>query len=800
MVYRNSWLAGLAALAFAFVQLNELVLPTLDGVPWQYLVLAALALGLIITWTALTYRLKAWLVVLLNAAAALVAIVRVATPETTGYFLPTTESFSVLTERLDSAQRLIRTGVEPVVPEAGVIVIVMLVLWMAGVMLSWGLLRGHPYVALLPPLVLSLQFATMDRRPTDPFTIAAFVALVALVIFAVTRDERVQTSGRMAPRGARTPATIRPGPAAAGVLGLTIAGSLVVVGVVGDSVPDDGLLDWRVDSGLPSDVYGGSLSYNPFVDIRQKLVRGSEAEAFYATIDGPTPVDQVYFRFTTLERYDGGQFRADGDSELRDFDDPTWQDPNHAFAGPTQPLRAQVQIERLVQEWLPAPAVPVAVESLSGEFAPYLEFRPEDGAILYRNRTSHGMSYAVDARIPQPDINVLATDQRTAQLSVTFRAALEDPRIADELIPTPTAGPVRPEPPNAAVFLELPDNDPNARIAQIRALAVDQTAGLETDFERGLALEAFLRTFDYSTDIDPGHSAQNVADWLLDPNSPSYRTGYCENFSTAMAVMARTLGIHSRVVLGFTPGDRTELPNTVAVRDRNAHAWVELWMPSQGWVRFDPTPRPDDVNPSTSRLTEERLDFALAPYLDVEVPEPTDTPGGTEPILPVVPPTLFPTDPGSSAQPASGGAEVPSWLVWVLGAIGLIVLLLATVPVFKVLAHRRRIRQLRNGDITSAWEDIVLRLGDLGRPIAASRTPAEIAGDVDETMEPLAAVYGRALYGPPGGIAAGDIAVAEKSLRATRARLAATTTRARRLRSWYRASLPGRPRSRRVKT
>ena len=177
MGYRNSWLAGLAALAFAFVQLDKLILSTREGVLWQYVALAALALGLIITWTAVTYRLKAWLVIAINAAAALVAIVRVATPDTTAFYLPTLESFSDLQAQLDRAQGVIRTEVGPVVPEAGVVVVVMLVLWAVGGLMSWGLLRGHPYVALLPPLVLSLQFATMDREPTGGGTIAAVFGL-----------------------------------------------------------------------------------------------------------------------------------------------------------------------------------------------------------------------------------------------------------------------------------------------------------------------------------------------------------------------------------------------------------------------------------------------------------------------------------------------------------------------------------------------------------------------------------------------------------------------------------------------
>ena len=146
--------------------------------------------------------------------------------------------------------------------------------------------------------------------------------------------------------------------------------------------------------------------------------------------------------------------------------------------------------------------------------------------------------------------------------------------------------------------MELPD-DTALRAAEIEALARDQTEGLETQYEKALALEAWLRSFKYTTDITPAAAADELGAWLLDETSNNYREGYCENFATALAVMARTLGIHSRA-WSIHSGEQTSQEGAGPwFRDRNAHAWVELWMPSQGWVKFDPTPRPDRINPST---------------------------------------------------------------------------------------------------------------------------------------------------------------------------------------------------------
>ena len=69
MVYRYSWIAGLASIGFAFWQLGGLLLPTGSGARWQLVVLSGLIIGLVITWTAVTYRLRTFVVVLINAGA-----------------------------------------------------------------------------------------------------------------------------------------------------------------------------------------------------------------------------------------------------------------------------------------------------------------------------------------------------------------------------------------------------------------------------------------------------------------------------------------------------------------------------------------------------------------------------------------------------------------------------------------------------------------------------------------------------------------------------------------------------------
>jgi transglutaminase-like putative cysteine protease len=68
------------------------------------------------------------------------------------------------------------------------------------------------------------------------------------------------------------------------------------------------------------------------------------------------------------------------------------------------------------------------------------------------------------------------------------------------------------------------------------------------------------------------------------------RVGYCQQFSGAMALLLRMGGVPARVAAGFTSGNREGASGPFLVSDIDAHAWVEVWFPQYGWVRFDPTP------------------------------------------------------------------------------------------------------------------------------------------------------------------------------------------------------------------
>jgi transglutaminase-like putative cysteine protease len=89
------------------------------------------------------------------------------------------------------------------------------------------------------------------------------------------------------------------------------------------------------------------------------------------------------------------------------------------------------------------------------------------------------------------------------------------------------------------------------------------------------------------------------------------RQGFCEHYAAAFTVLMRAAGIPARVVTGYLGGTVNPIGDYLIVRQRDAHAWSEVWLPEQGWVRIDPT---QAVSPER---IEQGIDSALAPELDI---------------------------------------------------------------------------------------------------------------------------------------------------------------------------------------
>jgi transglutaminase-like putative cysteine protease len=134
-------------------------------------------------------------------------------------------------------------------------------------------------------------------------------------------------------------------------------------------------------------------------------------------------------------------------------------------------------------------------------------------------------------------------------------------------------------------YLQLPDSLP----ANVRAKALEVTAGLDNAFDKAAAIERFLRqNYPVDTKIPPAPANKDsVAYFLFDA-----QRGYFDYHASAMVVMLRALGIPARISVGYVlrPQDRLPDTNTYAITEANAFAWPEVYFPGLGWVEFNPTP------------------------------------------------------------------------------------------------------------------------------------------------------------------------------------------------------------------
>ncbi|WP_232687068.1 transglutaminase TgpA family protein [Halobacterium zhouii] len=208
---------------------------------------------------------------------------------------------------------------------------------------------------------------------------------------------------------------------------------------------------------------------------------------------------------------------------------------------------------------LPAAAV---VQSVDG-----VEATVTGGGLLQSQATLHsGDSYVVRSRGPVSDPETLASETGTAPAEIRGR------------------------------YLQTPSST-SSRVVE---LASRITNGSTSNYAKAAAIERWLEgNKEYSLDARNGQG-NLVNEFILE-----YEAGYCTYYASSMAVMLRTQGVPTRFVVGYTPGQRVS-EDTWVVRGVDSHAWVEVYVPDRGWVRFDPTPGGERASTENQRVTSAR--------------------------------------------------------------------------------------------------------------------------------------------------------------------------------------------------
>ena len=252
------------------------------------------------------------------------------------------------------------------------------------------------------------------------------------------------------------------------------------------------------------------------------------------------PQQSLYFRGPVLSRFDGRNWTPAGE-EVNGRLQPRWYPPARLQVR-GEALRYETTLEPSGRHWLLAlDATPAKPEGADGFLSADLEWvasRPLNNVLRYR-----AAAY--------PDF---VHGPRTRERSLTE-------------------------------FTRLPDGfDPRTRrlADEMRALPAVVADGTPALIDAALAR---LREGDYRYTLEPGVYGRDTADefWF------DRKAGFCEHIASAFVVLMRAAGVPARIVTGYQGGAVNSVDGVWTVRQSDAHAWSEVWVEQQGWVRVDPT-------------------------------------------------------------------------------------------------------------------------------------------------------------------------------------------------------------------
>lgn len=619
-----------------------------------------------------------WLVLLVVALAGY--IVWVLVPSTTWFGIPTGDTLDTLEQQMRDGWHLLRTAPAPAPVTDGTKLLAVLVTWTVATVADWLAFRRHATLAAVAPaLVLFVWSSTLGTSSHQMLTVASFA--VATGVFLVVQNIAVldrRRSWLVSPQASRgrwlAPALL---------LGLV---ALMVGLVLAPAVPgaeNDPILDFA----NPGPHHNGGRSYStrvpPLIDVGDKLRARDNVEVFTVRAEQPD-----YWRIAALDDFTSDQHGGQWTLSAEGSDEVSNDLPQH---GPKDSLHQEYNITKLGERWLPAAYRPVATNT------PALVVT-SSGTLVSENDSVQGLGYTVDSALAPQGSDV--TPQQQAK----------------------TAQPV---PEDLRKYTALPDNLPEP-ISGLARQVVDD-AGASTPYAQAEALRNFFwDKFTYDISVNLGDDTDAISTFLRD------RHGFCVQFASTYAVMARSLGIPARVAVGFTQGEFAK--GAYHVSSHNAHAWPEIWLAGLGWTHlFDPTPRADGATPGGSTLPGDAGVTRVPPPASTATtlaPPSTNSPtnGGSNPNTTTAT-TLAPVTPRVSTTEHDRGSN--PWLV-VLALLAAIVTAVVLYIVAVITAKSRR-RARRRGAaeptaaVRGAWEEALDSLHEARVPRDPALTPLELA-------------------------------------------------------------------------
>ncbi|MGJ0184403.1 DUF3488 and transglutaminase-like domain-containing protein [Corynebacterium glyciniphilum] len=632
-------------------------------------------------------------------------------------------------QMMESVLGTVNSGSAPLVPTGpteDLLMVVILLMAVATVVIIVGV--GAPFGAGAVASLLLVVPTAVTGVPADRTLLLA--AGVVLVVLAWIASPRISTAGFV-----------------------SVAVAAAMAGTVVAVAPDQRDRSWN-SSVLPSPVTGSVPDVT--VSLAEDLRERSDTPAFRFSTDDAGP-----YRFTlaTLADFEDGRWlpQEDLDPEERTVDQ---RRPEPGLDSDDIPARqVTVQIDGLRSEWLPLPQSGRQATGTGGESV----FNPRDWRWTAESDTARSENTVTR---DGDRYTVLATPL----LSESLRDY--DDRSGDGGIAGGTAG-------GYDTYLELPGELP----APLGAAAREAAGGASNrarPLSLGYALEEWFRdggfVYDESAPYLPGSDPDDpyaVMEALL-----TERRGFCVHFASTFAVMARELGVPTRLAVGYA--SQASSGEETVVRAGELHAWPEILVDGLGWVAFEPTPGGAggpgpavDQSSTSSPTTPSSSSEAPAEDQGIRPDEETPPPPETDPAVP-----------GERDQDDESSGPVTMLMMTSLILVGILALLLSPALV-RVVERRVRRWRIHHGDEPArhAWAEMVDTAIDLGlvsrvrlrdRPLRA-RTPEAMVeylatiGGLDKesagAADRLAAAVSAERYGAKDQLA--DLAEIQATLAAT---------------------------------
>lgn len=579
---RLSAAAGVATMSVAIM-----LYPLFDGGAWLWGSIGAVLAVFAASWLSGRLSLPTWSAPLAGVAAVFLFLnAAFAGHKAWAIVVPTKDSIVYLAKLLGVGWADIQRFAAPVPMNRGIALLTIGGVGLIAILVDLFAARMRRVaLAGLPMLALATVPATILADPIGwPVFILGALGFTNLLL--ADGRERVGHWGRAVlvrrTRAVETP-TVRD--ATADTRGLRLSGKRIGFAAIGIAVLLPALLPPMEPvsfftfgvGGSGNGGKGNSITIpNPIANLKGQLDLPEKRTVLTYTSSDDVP---RYLRIYSLDIFDGEKF---------DMTQPTGNPDNRIENGPlpwpsglggstavtnaTTDIKISDEISKL--SFLPLPYAPRQVAADG-------DWRADVGTLMVfsTKEEAAGIEYKVTSTEPK------ATPQLLGNLPAPGGRPTVDPR-----------------------YLKLP-----VLPEGITNLAYEQTAGSDSQYEAAVKLQEFFTRrgqFKYSLQTR-GHGVSALRDFLM-----SSRAGYCEQFSAGFAVLARVLGIPSRVSIGYTGG--TKVNNEWVVGTNDSHAWPELYFEGVGWLAFEPTPA-GSIGQGSARVPAYSL------------PQPKETEGTAEP-------------------------------------------------------------------------------------------------------------------------------------------------------------------------